>query len=418
MPLKGLDYKGAKNPLERTGFRTSWTQPEGAESAFIHEARVIDINLANWTVDCITIFDQKRFFDIQVASPYMHSNSGEGIYVVPEVGAKCLVCIPSDGPPPFVLAFIMPAETVTDTTPDKDDTKQLSPGTPTGSTYAGGRTRPKPGDIVMKGRDGNFCILHRGGVLQIGSTELAQRIFIPLGNLVTDISQNYNHFNTGGSVNWGIRPGSPDEDPETEYRHTFRVFANDEFADIRMALGSVHTPTQEPTGDAGGTSDINALGIGTDKNNPIVCELSLAPGGFDTHAGLPQKNIRDLSKLRFFFDRAGGAFLRFEGALAFRVKRKLRLRVDDNIDIIGKKNLTIDVDGTGTLRAGSLLELTTDGGVVKLNGGSKPVATVGSIVRITIIAPVPILTPVGQGTILTGAVFTGIVSTGNPTVLA
>lgn len=391
----------------------------------IHEARIIDINLVNWTVDVFTIFDQRRYFEVQVAAPYLHSNFGEGIYAFPEIGAKCLVCIPSDGPPPFILAFIMPAETIPDAT-DPDEAPQGTQGGQGGvvqnasdSTYRGGRARAKPGDIVMKGRDGNFVTLHRGGVLQIGSTQLAQRIYIPLGNFVTDISENYNHFNTGGSINWGLRPGSPDENPETEWRQTFRVFANEEFADVRLSVGKVHNPVQEKVGDEGSTSELEQLGIGTD--DPIVAEFAISPGGFDTDVGAPVtagNAARENNVLRMFFDRAGGGMLRAEAAISVRVKDKLVIKADGGCDIISEDGpINVEASGPINITAGGGINITGDG-VIKLNGGSKPVATVGSTISIVTTVPIPIQTSSGPGTISAGAVFQGNVQTGNPTVLA
>jgi hypothetical protein len=421
MPLKNVDDHHGEFPMERTAFRTSWTQPEGAFAAFVHEARIIDVNLTNWTVDCATVFDQKRYFDIQVASPYLHPNVGEGIYAVPEVGCKCLVCIPSDGPPPFVLAFIMPVETRADTATD-----QAPDGTGGGnisdSTFGGGRPAPKLGDIYMRGRDGNFVILHRGGVLQIGSTELAQRIYIPLSNLVTDISQNYNHFNTAGAINWGIRPGSPDENPECDYRQTFRVFANDEFADVRLSIGQEHNPALEPAGDDGATSDMEQLGVNTDNN--INVEFLVAPGGFDSTSSTFGDGIdsRDVTKFRFVIDRGGNVMMRSEGSVVVRVKEKLRVRVDGDVEIFSDDgNMTLQSKGLMRLQGGDALELATDGGVVKLNGGSKPVASVGSQINIVTTVPIPILVsapaPGTPGVISAGAVFNGMVTTGNPTIL-
>lgn len=423
MGLKGVDRRRGFFPGENNAFRTSWTVPEGAHMPTIHEARIIDVNLVNWTVDVFTVFDQKRYFDIQVASPYLHPNFGEGIYAFPEIGSKCVVCIPSDGPPPFVLAFIMPPETIPDASSDEapqgtqgqtgGDTQNV-----TDSTYRGGRARAKPGDIVMKGRDGNFVVLHRGGVLQIGSTQLAQRIYIPLGNFVTDISRNYNHFNTGGSINWGLRPGSPEEKPESEWRQTFRVFANDEFADMRVAIGKVHNPVQEKVGDAGSTSDLNQLGIGVDV--PIVAEFAISPGGFDTDVGAPVTSgnvARDNNVFRMFFDRAGGMMLRAEGAISVRVKDKLRIKADGDIDVLSDGAIAIEAGGPINIQAGGGINITGDG-VIKLNGGSKPVATVGSTVSIVTTVPIPIQTSMGPGTITAGAVFSGNVQTGNPTVLA
>ncbi len=417
--LKGLQTRGAQDVLGRTSFRSSWMQPEGAVGSMTHEARVVDVNMSNWTVDCVSVFDQRRFFDIQVASPYMHSFAGEGVYAMPDIGAKCYVHIPSDGPPPFVLAFMMPMEAVTTASSEEAPGGTQSTGgpqkTPTDATFAGGRTKAKPGDIVMKGRDGNFMILHRGGVLQVGSTELAQRIYIPLGNLVTDISQNYNHFNTGGAINWGVRLGSPDDNPETEFKHTFRVFANDEFADMRVAVGKVHVPVNEPAADKGSTVDMANLNIAEDE--PIVFELVLAPGGFDSDNGMP-KDATDKTKLRLFFDRRGGVMFRSEAAVAVRVKEKMRLRIDDDFEVFGKKSFNFVCEKTATLQADSMIEIRTKKGVIKLNGGTKPVATVGSQVEVAILAPIPITTSNGPGTINTGAVLRGIVTTGNSTILA
>lgn len=413
MGLIGIAGHGAIDPMSRSSFRTSWTIPEGATPALIHEAKVLDVNMVNWTVDCITVFDQKRFFDIQVASPYLHSNRGDGIYAVPEVGSKCMVCIPSDGPPPFVLGFIMPAETLTDTSTEETPAgTEENAAAPTGSTFRGGRDKGKPGDIVFKGRDGNFLLLHRGGVLQVGSTELAQRICIPLGNLVTDISQNYNHFNTGGSINWGLRPGSPEGNPETEYRHTFRVYANDEFADIRVALGKVHNPVPEPVGDAGSSVDLNQLSIGT--NEVMVFEFALAPAGFDSTVGQPQ-DARDKTKFRMFIDRAGGGMLRAEGSVSVRVKKKLRIRADEGFEVFTNESATIEAK-KGLRIQGKNLELATDGGTVSINGGTKPVAHVGSQVLITTVVPIPVVVDGKPGVITAGAVFSGSVATGNPTV--
>lgn len=415
--LKG--FRERLNPFLWTSFaNTSWTQPEGSIPSFIHEARVFNVNMTNWTVDVATVFDQKVLLDIQVASPYLHPNSGEGFYAVPEVGSKCLICIPSDGPPPFVLAFIMPMETLPDTSSEEAPAGTApTGGSPTGSsdfTFAGGRSRGKPGDIVARTRDGNFMILHRGGVAQFGASPLAQRICIPLQNLVTDISQNYNHYNSGGAINWGVQDRGT-EDPDTEWRHTLRVFANDALADLRFAMGKVRNPIPEPVGDDGEDSANNQLGIGTDELT--VFEMVLCPGGFDTDAGEFKANAEDV-KLRIFFDRGGNAMARFEGSVNLRIKKKLRLTVDDNVQIFCKKNVEFQADGMVRMIGKKGASVGTEGGALELNGGTKPIATVGSTVRVAITIPIAITTPQGPGTILSGQFLEGVVQTGNPTILA
>jgi hypothetical protein len=417
--LKGL-YADYFNPLSWSSMATSsWTQPEGSVPAYIHEARVFNVNMTNWTVDVSTIFDQKVMLDVQVSSPYMNPNQGEGLYCVPEVGSKCLVCIPSDGPPPFVLAFVMPMVTLQDTSTDEAPAGTAPQGgEPKNSgdyTFAGGRRRGKPGDIVARTRDGNFMILHRGGVVQFGSTPLAQRICVPLQNLVTDISQNYNHFNGGGTINWGIQDRGA-KNPRAELRHTMRVYADDEFADIRFDMGYVRAPVPEPTGDAGENSNNNQLGIGTDED--VVFEFSLARNGFETDGGDFKADAEDV-KMRVFVDRAGNMMARWEGSVNLRVKKKLRLTVDDNVEIFCKKNVNVEAEGTVRLIGKKGAELGTGGGAVVVNGGGKPVAYVGSRVKCAFVpGTVPVVSPTGAPLGFVSAGFVeGVVQAGNPTIL-
>ena len=415
--LPGVEHGSTADPLQRTAFRSSWTQPEGLSAATIIEGKVVDINPTLWTVDVISQFDQHSYLNIQVGSPYMHPKRGEGIFVMPEIGAKCHVCIPSDGPPPFVLDFIMPQES----TSDISTTEQATEGA-TNSTFAGGRFKAKPGDIFIRGRDGNFIVLHRGGVLQIGSTELAQRIYIPLNNLVSDISQNYRHYNTGGSINWFVASAESETNPPTIKKDTYRLLAGDAKATIRVAYGPLKDFVPEP--QKGATSDLNQLGIGTDTKNPIIMEVTVAPDGFGADNGAPTKDTPKQTVLRYFFDKKGGVFLRSESSVLLMARKKLRLVAEDNIDISTKKSFTLVAKDTGRVDGGSLLELT--GKVTKINGGTKPVAHVGAVVEIQITTPL-ISTPAAPGSPvsilpinpLTGQpqVMKGTITSGNPTIL-
>ncbi len=413
MALKGVNDNYG-DPLRRSSQRHGgWFQPEGGIPAYIHEGRIINVNLPNWTVDFQSQFDQKTFFDIQVSSPYMHANFGEGIYVVPEINAKCLVCIPSDGPPPFVLAYIMPMESK-DVPPEEQNSGQTSSE---GSTFAGGRARAKLGDIIMRGRDGNFVVLHRGGVLQVGASQVAQRIYIPLQNIITDISQNYEHHNSGGSIGWGISSSSTDDNPETQFHQTFRLFANDEKADVRMAVGKVRQPVLEPAGDEGSLNPYNEA-VNTDDDE-VAYDFTIAPGGFDAGTGAPEASAQSGTKLKLVFSKNGGGFLRAEGTVAIRIKKKLILDIDQDANIGVKGAVRFNVDGKIELRSKTGVDIS--GGVISLNGGTKPIATVGSTVNVFIAAPVPIIIgapPAGTpGIISAGAVLQGQVASGNPTIL-
>jgi hypothetical protein len=191
--------------------------------------------------------------------------------------------------------------------------------------------------------------------------------------------------------------------------HTVRVFADDKFADIRVTAGKVRSPAPEPDGDKGETDAITQLKLGTEKDAPIIYEVVVAPGGFAAESGeLSDKTIRNKTVLRFFFDRAGGTFLRAEGNVLLSCHKKLRVKVSEDIVIDGKTNMAVTVDKDITINGKSSVSIT--GGVVRLGKGQSPVAAVGDLVEI--ILP---FTPVVQST--TPLPVPGLIKTGNNGVL-
>lgn len=404
-------------------FRNSFTQRQGTDAAKIVTGRIVNTNLVNWTVDVRSQFDRHWFFGIQVGSPYAHYNRGEGISVFPEVGAMCAVTIPSDSAPPFVSSFLMPHETIDAASADAPlGTNSLgdAPGNAFTATFAGGRPRAKPGDITLRTRDGNFVVLHRGGVLQIGSTELAQRMYLPLRNHVMDVSENFSHHNAGGTILWGIQEGQSSELP-AQWIHTFRVFANDQQADIRIVAGKVHSPVPEPSGDAGETLNLQKLEIGTDKNNPIIYEVTVAPKGFNPESGdVVNQDVRKQTVLRFFFDRRGGTFLRVAGSLLIACKKKMYLHGTDEMTVQGENNINVLAKKGIDIHGGTYTHIKGD--VVRLAGGSLPVARQGDMCRIML--PTAIVNGTLNGQPLVGGVLTitsplyGTIVGGNSRVLA
>jgi len=387
-------------------FRNSMTHMMGDDAAFIFQGRVVNFNLVTWTVDVVSLFDRKILMNVQVIAPYLHHNSGEGIYVIPEVGAKCVICMPSDSSQPFVMGFVGAQEALDVATGDapKGTSSENAGNNAVNVGFGAGRPRGKPGDIVCRGRDGNFVILHRGGVLQIGASELCQSIYIPLSNLLMQITESYAHHNVGGSTLWGIQEGGTVELP-TQMTQTYRVFANDAAADIRITAGKVHSPVGEPDGDAGNPDQITEGEIGLGPDAPIIYEVAVCPVGFNADNGNSvDDNTRQNTVIRFFFDRKGGTFLRCGGSLVVRVRKKFIFRIDDDMDIQTKGTGTIKAEGGLTLDGGASLNLT--GKIVRLGDGSKPVMRQGDLVQIIIPytplpGPGPPLTLFGLG--LTGS---------------
>lgn len=379
----------------RSAFRTSFTSQEGVGTSEFLEGKVFSVNNVNWTVDVRSSFDQRTFRDVQVAAPYAHYLTGAGFHVMPEVGAKVMVCVPGDTSPPHVAYFLMAFENV-DTgaedapagTTDQGATVKRS----SGASFAGGRPRAKPGDQMWLGADGNFIKLHRGGVLEIGASELSQRVFIPLSNTVVDISENYYHHTQGGTEYWGLQPGRYEGKSATEYFQTFRVFAEDKFADVRVKCGKVQDTALDQLQ--------KSVSLGQ-----VCYEVLVVPQAVEAETGA----LVDVKKCvyRFVVD--------VDGNVSFGAKNEL--------SIYGKKKLFIESDGSVQIKSGAEMSLkasdgiTIDGGayatvrgsVVKLGPGSRPVAHQGALVQVTIPftpmagAPVPL-------------VLSGIIITGEPTV--
>ena len=400
----------SRAPPDRDAFsgkshRTGWFQGAGAAPALTHPGRIIDINLRTWTVDVQSQFDQKTFFNLGVMSPYAHHHSGEGFFVMPEVGATCYVHIPSDGPPPFVLGFNMTAEPRAEGDIASDDE--------IGVTYAGGRPRPKPGDMGFRGRDGNFCVLHRGGVVQIGSSLLAQRLYLPLDNIVTDITQTYQHYNSGGSVSWAPSLHESEDNPPTLFRQTFRRCAGEEHATVRVSVGSFRDVAPDAfAGDGDGDGELAKLGMGTE---PVVVEVAVAKEGFDAATGKPVTGTR--ASHRLFFDQGGGAYLGCQGSLLIRLGRTLRVAAVGKVHLSSGDDAVIESKTLTRVSGETVLEL--NGGVVRVNGGKDAVAYAGAVVEVITPAtpPLQVATPSGPGTVVPGQRLVGVIKSGKPLVL-
>lgn len=394
----------------------------GSDPADIVQGKVINVNMALYTVDVYSSFDRKRYMDVPVSSPYMHYANGEGLSVIPEVGSVCYICTPGDSSGPFVLAFVMPHANV-DTSTEDSPQGQRSKSTPTGggdASYAGNRPKGKPGDVSLSTRDGNFVRLHRGGVLQIGASELAQRIYVPLGNLVTDISENYQHLNTGGAISWGIQDGPSEEKFPAQFLHTFRVFANDKFADIKLAMGRVFNPVPD-------------YGSGTNNTDSVPCimELAIAPKSFDAVTGDIKNNEPSVETiLHFLFDRDGNMFLQVKGRVKLKCEKTFELNVTEAVTVTagGDMNYTANGLATFTGKGGAHIK----GKIVRIGPGKRPAASQGDLVTSFIMAmpcvivtaapfipgtPNPCIISIGPPSLVPPMGIPGSITSGEPSVL-
>ena len=177
--------------------------------ALVDHARVTEVQLREYTVTVVTTFTNREF-TVPFATPYTHGNHGGGINFMPEVGSHCYLCIPSDETA-FILGFIQNPRNIPKEVRDENN-ELISEVTDSSPDFSGQRHPLEPGDISLSATGDNFVTLRRGGVLQIGSTALAQRIYIPIENTVRDFFQRYQAFSPIGEIEWGHATLTSDDD--------------------------------------------------------------------------------------------------------------------------------------------------------------------------------------------------------------
>lgn len=259
-------------------------------------ARVIDVDVDAYTVSVNTEFSRKPQIGISFAVPYTHPNNGEGIYFMPEIGSICWVCFPSEGNKAFVLGWA---------------------GAQREADFRAHRQELNPGDIYLGTRDENFMILRRGGVIQIGSTPLSQRIFIPVNNAIKDFCENYGLHTLGGDLEWTIGRA---EDTETRavdgltdgHRPAALTIKAKEFSDDKEPVAELKIGSH---GDA----------------DTSILTLSIFDKGETGHT----------AQFGLKFGKDGKATWDFKNDFTWKTHKKFILTVDDNIEATSKKSMIL-----------------------------------------------------------------------------
>jgi hypothetical protein len=214
-------------PRTATGGRIE----SGYFQATVETARIINVNVNDYTVDAVGEFGNKRFFDVQVMSPYFHYFNGEGWYAMPEVGALCWVCQESAGlyAKHFILGYQSPY-----------DERTLEGSELQAGGFRANRQSLNPGDMMWRGRDENFVVLRRGGVVQIGASPANQRIYIPIGSLIRDFCFGYELQTLSGDLMF-VNDREDQDDAgqvKTRFRLRTKTLANEKDHAVILIAGS------------------------------------------------------------------------------------------------------------------------------------------------------------------------------------
>ncbi len=193
------------------------------QPAIVETVRIVNVNIDMWSVDVVSEYGNKRWFDIQVMSPYFHYVNGEGIYAMPEVGALAWLCKGSAGDraESFIIGYQAPYDESVD-------------------GFRDGRMALNPGDIMMATRDENYLILRRGGVIQIGSTPICQTMYVPINNIIRHFCEKFEINAFGGELLWETwrREESSNEDVFTTLYLNVKEKADDPGHAARLSIGS------------------------------------------------------------------------------------------------------------------------------------------------------------------------------------
>lgn len=307
---------------------------------------ITKINSKTWTVTVETLHSSKTVDDVETSSPYLHYSGGEGFHHKPEVGAEIWLAWPSDNTPPFVMGYRGVAATLTseDGSPLRTDTDIEGSSMDVG--FRSGRPPLEPGDLGMTGRDRNFVILKRGGVVQIGATHLAQRIYLPLLNYIKDFAENYSMQTVGGDIAWEVerQEADPSGDAPASWTMHARAYAQDAEASVRIQYTALAAP-------GGGER--------------TAWEVVIAPQGINTETGEVTSEVYRLAVLM------DGEKTELVGA-----SRSITVRGNDSLVVEGSRS--VEVGGDESIRADGKLhhragrEAILEGRKVRLGSASAP----------------------------------------------
>lgn len=309
------------SPISRPGgetpLRSSSASTTGSTFAKVFKAQVLSVNTRVYTVDVqYEGYPYSTHLDIPWMSPYLHQNQGEGIATMPEVGSTCWVCEPSEtGRNAFVLGWAPVQE---------------------GGSYRAGRKNLNSGDMHFSTRDENFIFLRRGGIVQIGSTAICQRMYIPIRNIIRDMAENYELSTPAGDLTWRV---NRTEEQGDGHRGCLFVLSCKEFSD-------------DPNKDPLAVLKIGSHGEGQD----VIFTLETREKG-----GGPIKTKLTINK-------SGDVDWTVEGDASLVFKKNLSIEVGESLSISSVSSMDLKSNASMSVSAPSI-SLASSGAAINLSGG-------------------------------------------------
>jgi hypothetical protein len=284
----------------------------GYRAAWIEEGTIIAVHPKTFKVDWSADSSERRLFELAAASPYIHQGFGEGLTMMPEVGAKAVVCHPSDESVPFILAYYADPEEKQDSNGESD------------TDYKSGREDLGPGDFMWKGRNGNKLYLRRGGMVQLGSGPNNQTFYFPSSNLLWDACKRYKMDTSGGQIQWEVKESRGNL---TEMRALLRETAGAANASVMVRCGNLPDAPKVPAS--------------TPTPTTILYELVVAPNAINKDGAAP------IQTMALRFDKSGNMYQYTKGSVVTVIENDTLITVNNRTSTI-KNNDTLSVTGNRT----------------------------------------------------------------------
>jgi hypothetical protein len=192
---------------------------EGLQPVAILRGRVTAVDPVRYVM---SVIDENGsvFEGVQMMASHGGAN-GQGTFTMPEVDSSVLLCRSSLSKTPFILGFsAMPTLTSEDENEEPND-------------FRNNRPVLNEGDYAIFGDGGSFVVARKGGVLELGASQVARRWYLPLESAIADFCENYLLQHAGGTIQWESR--TSDAAVPTEFHMEVKEFSDGEpVIDFRM----------------------------------------------------------------------------------------------------------------------------------------------------------------------------------------
>jgi len=321
------------------------------EALSICKAKIMAVDKVKWTCTVLPEGGQGApNTDIPI-NPILIGEDGRGMYYLPEVGSIVwLAELPTYG------FFILMGSSLPYDGSGEDETKSLD------ADHRMGRPRLEPGDMTMTGQPGSEVLVRKNGVVEIGSSYMSRRYYLPLEYFIRDFTKKYEMITAGGGYsfktddfaqNWGSFTTQMNTDPDstngleevsvakmpTKFNLTVKEFAQDKDPVLELSVGRIDL-------------DDKSKLIGGHDWKDIVFEMLLHNPNEDSQA---QDGKKKGGTVRIYMDKRGTINSAFFGGRYTKVHETDKLvaasyrRVVTGLDSVSAQTRSVTVEKSDTV---------------------------------------------------------------------